>query len=136
MFPINFLVVIRATYLVLKQADGPVSKQICNTRSCWFTNVFLDLQKNCGPGKGDCESLFLSHAGCPYSLLGHSMLHKLKAEMQFVKDEIIPRFGLLLFIRSDNGLLLRLLRTVLLFWGSIANCIALTIYEVQDRRRG
>jgi hypothetical protein len=34
------------------------------------------------------------------------MLHKLKVEIQYVKDEIILSFGLPLLIRSDNGLFL------------------------------
>lgn len=72
--------------------QGATGSQIC----CWTT------KRTVGPGKGTVTHSFLVITECPYLLLGHSLFHKLKAEIEFVKDEI-PRFGLLLFLRSDNG---------------------------------
>lgn len=82
-----------SVYMALKLAGGPISKkqiviqgatgsQICS----WTTKRITDL------GKGTVTHSCLVMPECPYSLLGHDLLHKLRAETRFIKDEIVPTF--------------------------------------------
>lgn len=68
-------------------------------------------------------------------LLACDLLHKLRAETHFEKDEIMARFGLPLFIGSDSrpAFISRVTECISAVLGPIGNYIVLTILKVQDK---
>ncbi|XP_039742869.1 uncharacterized protein LOC120621528 [Pteropus medius] len=86
--PVNFLVDTGATYSVLNQPVGPVSKEKTTILGAtgqgraypWTQARITDL------GKGTITHSFLVMPECPYPLLGRDLLQKLQATITFGSD--------------------------------------------------
>lgn len=93
--PVDFLVDTGATFSILKEPVGPVSKECVPIQGAtgkvqsypWTKGQITNL------GTGQVTHSFLVMPDCPYSLLGQDLLTKLKATISFEEGEINVRLG-------------------------------------------